>query len=56
MYIYIYIFIHVLGYNVDHMFGKIVRHLINQRYHEEEDKRKPQDNDGKKWWSKCQIL
>jgi len=39
------------GYHVQDMFGGLVREIIGIQYAEQDD-----ISDGKKWWSKCQIL
>eukprot|EP01084_Bolivina_argentea_P314835 545351_1 len=45
------------GYNVENMIGKIVRHLINIKYRNEQKKRGRKTTTSEtKWWTKCQIL
>eukprot|EP00486_Rosalina_sp_Unknown_P014913 CAMPEP_0201596132 /NCGR_PEP_ID=MMETSP0190_2-20130828/192905_1 /ASSEMBLY_ACC=CAM_ASM_000263 /TAXON_ID=37353 /ORGANISM="Rosalina sp." /LENGTH=264 /DNA_ID=CAMNT_0048056357 /DNA_START=455 /DNA_END=1249 /DNA_ORIENTATION=- len=45
------------GYNVEHMVGKMVRHLINIKFKDENKSRKQSTSTSdKKWWSKCTIL
>ena len=45
------------GYHVQSMIGKLVRHIVNKKYSEEQKKRsKSKGSSNKKWWTKCTVL